>query len=497
MKSRDKFCLLVLLVFLSISACGQDGKPEFNNSPTQVTGAATSMVESTAITGDVTKAATPTILPLLTQNPTAADQVVPTVDPFGSRGLVGAFGARISADGQYIVYVADFLDLIPGFAVLPDPDYRIPFQIYIYDVETGHTHAVSKDASDRPAEFGVLDIADDRFLGRSSSFLLSPDGTKVIFHANATNLSPDDPNNYYQGDRFSSKSDTYIYDLSTGIAVRVPLPNEIRPEFGSYPIAIAGEGSQLIYRFDTTWRDEEAGTTYSEPNNFYYYEFETGRTENIPLLVDLVERNPLMSRNGTVGIIDNEVFDLLNGTIQEWVGPPRYWDASEIELADSGNMIIYLGGARVPEHEYKLFFDDHLIVEYWRTGVQVEIPMLPEAEVQFQANPSERGINQIVDFTVSMNDQFLFYTARFKGKGSDPITSLLIKHDLITRQYSIVYEGVTHFMDVSANGRFVTFHAAPDEVEGVNPNNEQCGTGTCLNVFLLDTETGELQQISK
>jgi len=98
---------------------------------------------------------------------------------------------RLSPDGTRVVFTS-WADLTGVFA-----QYN---QLYIRDLSSGTTSLLTVNAAGGPSDYGV------------GTYALSPDGTKVAFSSNSTNLVATDTN---------GEGDVFVRDLQTGMTTLV------------------------------------------------------------------------------------------------------------------------------------------------------------------------------------------------------------------------------------------------------------------------------------
>lgn len=108
-----------------------------------------------------------------------------------------SFAASFSSDGSKIVFISLASNLVAG-------DTNGGSDVFVKDLDSGIITRVSTSAGGAQA--------DNDFAHTSTMAVFSPDGTKVAFDSQATNLVPGDTN---------SASDIFVKDLDTGAITRV------------------------------------------------------------------------------------------------------------------------------------------------------------------------------------------------------------------------------------------------------------------------------------
>lgn len=116
---------------------------------------------------------------------------IASVDSTGAQGNRASYWADISADGRFVAFVSEADNLVPS-------DLNAVMDIFVHDFQLGVTRRVSVDSSGAEAN-GVS--------GTDVGVMISGDGTRVLFASMATNLSPIDNHPW---------SDLFIHDLLTG-----------------------------------------------------------------------------------------------------------------------------------------------------------------------------------------------------------------------------------------------------------------------------------------
>jgi Tol biopolymer transport system component len=113
----------------------------------------------------------------------------------GVQGTGGdSFEAIFSPDGTKLLFTSDATDLVAG-------DTNLNTDVFIKDLITGTITRISTSSSNAEASGGY-----------SREGVFSPDGTKVVFASNATNLVAGDTN---------GSSDIFMKNLVTGTVIRV------------------------------------------------------------------------------------------------------------------------------------------------------------------------------------------------------------------------------------------------------------------------------------
>ncbi|SFK79259.1 beta strand repeat-containing protein [Falsiroseomonas stagni] len=132
----------------------------------------------------------------------------------------------ISPDGTKIAFVTEASNLVPG-------DTNGKRDIFVKDLYTGELTIVSRGVSGAEANGAA-------YIG----FLFSPDGTKLAFYSDATNLGPTDTNN---------RTDLYIKDLITGaVTLESVIPGGAEPNAYFSHLAYSPDGKSIAFVSNAT-----------------------------------------------------------------------------------------------------------------------------------------------------------------------------------------------------------------------------------------------------
>ncbi|MEA3402517.1 MAG: FlgD immunoglobulin-like domain containing protein [Armatimonadota bacterium] len=131
-----------------------------------------------------------------------------------------SFAPSISADGRYVAFYSDAVNLVPV-------DTNGWWDVFVHDQQTGQTTRVSV-ASDGTQ-------GNDRSRGPS----ISADGRYVAFNSYASNLVPGDTN---------GQRDIFVHDPQTGQTTRVSVASDrTQANGGSYRPSISADGHYLAF----------------------------------------------------------------------------------------------------------------------------------------------------------------------------------------------------------------------------------------------------------
>jgi len=141
-----------------------------------------------------------------------------STDAAGRQGNGFSSGPIFSPDGSKVAFESAASNLVPD-------DTNSTYDIFVKDLVTGAIARVSIDAAGRQGN-------DDTW-----SPVFSPDGSKMSFVSDASNLVPDDTN---------STSDIFVKDLVTGAITRVSTDAlGIAGNWGSYGPSFSPDGSKV------------------------------------------------------------------------------------------------------------------------------------------------------------------------------------------------------------------------------------------------------------
>jgi archaellum component FlaF (FlaF/FlaG flagellin family) len=157
----------------------------------------------------------------------------------------------ISADGRYVTF-GSAAKLVPG-------DTNVYLDIFVYDRQTGITSRVSVDSSGNQSNYTSLNPA------------ISADGRYVTFSSSANNLVPGDTNGY---------PDIFVHDRQTGSTSRVSVDSSGNQSSGiSDNHAISADGRYVTFSSYAT--DLVTGDTYGYENAIFVHDRQTGSTSRV------------------------------------------------------------------------------------------------------------------------------------------------------------------------------------------------------------------------
>jgi ELWxxDGT repeat protein len=170
---------------------------------------------SNLVSGDTNSAADIFVKDLVTGTITRV-----STDASGSQGNSGSFKPVFSPDGSKVAFDSNASNLVSG-------DTNGRGDVFVKDLVTGTITRVSTDASGGQGNSGSLFP------------VFSPDGSKVAFSSNASNLVSGD---------WNSQSDVFVKDLVTGTIARVSTDaSGGQGNSGSYSPVFSPDGSKVAF----------------------------------------------------------------------------------------------------------------------------------------------------------------------------------------------------------------------------------------------------------
>jgi Tol biopolymer transport system component len=146
-----------------------------------------------------------------------------------TRASLGTGGAEIlgssdwpsiSADGRYVAFMSQALNIVPG-------DWNSYQDLFVYDRQSAQVSKVTNGVGGAPTD------------GHSGIPSISADGRLVAFDSAASNLVADDTN---------GRDDVFTTDLSTGVTTRVSMTNAgVQATDSSSAPSLSGDGRYVAY----------------------------------------------------------------------------------------------------------------------------------------------------------------------------------------------------------------------------------------------------------
>jgi Tol biopolymer transport system component len=211
-----------------------------------------------------------------------------SVDSAGAQGNGQSLNPSISADGRYVAFHSDAINLVPG-------DTNPAGDIFVHDRVTGATERVSVDSAAAQGN------------GGSYAPSISADGRYVAFNSLASNLVPGDTN---------GAPDVFVHDRATGKTKRVSVGSAgAQGNDWSYAPSISGDGRYVA--FDSSASNLVPGDTNGSDDVFVHDRL-TGTTERVSVDSAGVEGHsysdsPSISADGRYVAFNSDAITLVLG----------------------------------------------------------------------------------------------------------------------------------------------------------------------------------------
>ena len=334
--------------------------------------------------------------------------------------------ASISADGRYVAFLSDASNLVTG-------DTNGVSDIFIHDLQTGITERVSVASDGTQANRE----------SRHSS--VSADGRYVTFSSNASTLVDADTNGAW---------DVFVRDRQLGVTERVSVASNADQtnDLSDYP-AISDDGRYVA--FSSSAKNLVAG----DKNYFwdiFVHDRQTGITDRVSVDSSGAEAN-------------GASFDAAISADGRYVAFYSY--ASNLVEGDTNG-------------------DSDIFIHDCQTGITERVNVASdgtEANIG-AAYPSISADGRYVTFTTNASNLVV-------GDTNDAHDIFI--HDRqtgITERMNVASDGTqangwSNFSEISADGRYVTFHSSANNLVAGDTN----GTG---DVFVRDRQTGITERVN-
>lgn len=172
----------------------------------------------------------------------------------GGQGNAHSYDTIMSANGRY----ATFLSLASN--LVPQIDVNGTYDVFVYDLQTGTTTAVSVGTNNRLGSSGAS----------SYHQTISADGRYIAFNSSMPNLISGDTN---------SRSDIFVRDMQTGLMRRVSVgPNGLQSNGHSYYTGMSQDGRFITFHSAAT--NLVPGDTNGR-NDIFVHDVQTGQTTRV------------------------------------------------------------------------------------------------------------------------------------------------------------------------------------------------------------------------
>ena len=339
----------------------------------------------------------------------------------------------MSADGTVIAFIS-------LGALTPNAD--ADWAAYAREVVADTTELLNVRHDGQPAYDDVYGLA------------LSADGRFAAYYSFDGEITPDDPDLCTDGDWTEPCEDLYVYNRKTGQVERIPVgrPSGLGK---SYTIALSADGRYVAYE------------------NLQIYDRQTGQMVNI--FGETPNRGsfaPTFAANGDIAFVStasNLVANDTNDAFDVFVWDAETRQISRVSIASDGSEGNDLSGA-LPLHE--------------GTGSSIAISGNGRfvAFASLATNLTTINGSQCEDF-----------------QGNRRLCYNIYLHDRDTGQTQLMASGNGDSLQpaLSDDGRFLAFASSATNLMPNTPHCANIALTACGQIYLLDTQTGDLQAVSK
>ncbi|MDO9086499.1 MAG: hypothetical protein Q7U53_09860 [Anaerolineaceae bacterium] len=337
----------------------------------------------------------------------------------------------------------------------------------------------------------------------SSEPSISGDGRHVAFSSLASNLVPDDTNNF---------SDVFVHDLQTNTTTRVSVNSAgEQADSGSGPASISGDGRYVAFRSGATNLVSGEEILYGQ---IFVHDRQTGQTVIVSksssgLVGNLPSSDPSISADGRFVAFQSLSDNLVTGDNNE------DWDIfvhdlesqNTVLVSKSTNSDIGNGPSNYPsisENGYYVAFQSeatNLVSDDTNETMDVFLYNLQTGDISMiSTGIGENAGNGFSGFPSISNDGR--FTAFLSG------ASNLVENDNNATNDIFVFDGLLDTIErvsisstgtegnsysnvpsISGNGRFVVYTSAATNLVDDDTNNRE-------DIFLHDRETGETIRVN-
>lgn len=205
--------------------------------------------------------ATPTPTPSPTPGPTTARTTRASVASDGSQANSDSYAPKISKDGHFVAFSSVATNLVAN-------DTNNVMDVFVHDQRTGNTTRVSvaNDGSQANAESSYVDISDD--------------GRYIVFQSLANNLVTNHTND---------KTDVFVYDRQLMVTMQASLTNDgTQPNGASFWPRISGDGRYVTFMSAAT------NLVMNDTNGYddiFVHDLQTGDTTRVSITSDGLQAN--------------------------------------------------------------------------------------------------------------------------------------------------------------------------------------------------------------
>jgi Tol biopolymer transport system component len=212
-------------------------------------------------------------------------------------GDKGSQRATITADGRYVAFWSDAVNLVPN-------DTNNTFDAFVHDRQTGTTTRVSVGPNGAQGN------------GESRRPVISRDGRYVAFESDATNLVAGGGGGLLGGvggGDTNNATDVFVYEMASGTVSRVSVgPNAAQANEASSGPSISADGQKIVFHSDAS--NLVPGDT-NGVTDIYMRDLGSGQTTRVSVAADGTgadksSRSPSISADGRFVSFDTRATNL-------------------------------------------------------------------------------------------------------------------------------------------------------------------------------------------
>lgn len=259
-----------------------------------------------------------------------------SVNDSGKPGNKQSFGASISADGRFVVFISDANNLVPG-------DTAGNQDVFLRDRQAGTVTRISVSNTGEPANKDCRDA------------VISADGRIIAFASTASNLDDNNMNN---------SADIFVYDRVSKFIRRITMtPDGFEADHGSGEPSISSDGQFVAFYSHAT---NLLPIDTNRSPDIYVFDVFTGKTELVSVASNRMignrdSRRPSISGDGRFVVFESWASDLTTDDKNDAPdimlrdrqskktirisnapdGKPGNDDSRDPRISNDGNVIIY------------------------------------------------------------------------------------------------------------------------------------------------------------
>lgn len=438
---------LLLWLLVGCTAVTEPAADMVTAAPTRTTFIATTEIAASAQVAPLTITPTPPPIPTAVPLPTAPPPLQPTPSPLSNGWNDASWNNApvLSADGHIVAFTSN------GWLISETPDVRPGrlFTAFAYDRDAQQMELVSKTMNGGVPFDNIYQVA------------ISGDGRVLAYYSFDGTITTDDPDRCTAEDWAYPCEDLFIYDRETGQTERIP--RGLAAGLGAdYTVTLSADGRLVAY---------------GEAGNLLLYDRDTGTAVPLLTTTDGQPPNgetlaPVMAANGDIAFISrasNLVAGDTNETYDVFVWDSASGQVTRVSQTSDGTEANGMSGLMLYHEGFSPALDisaDGRYIAFASSTTSLTTEPVAECHDYFQLDPRPC-------FNIYLHD-------RQKGE-----TYLMTNG-----------EGDSTAPTLSGDGRTLAFTTTAADLF----DNTAClelTTSFCWQIFLLDTETGELTHISQ